>query len=133
MVPMVRVALVMVSGVAPVLIKVAVWMALVVATVCATNERVVGVRRETKPVPVKDIVTVPRPVLTTNVPDREPSAVGVNVTLIVQVALIATVPGQLLVCAKSPVVEMLLIVNGALLLFVSVTICGGVVKPTASG
>jgi hypothetical protein len=54
----------------------------------------------------------------------------VNVTLIVQPAPAATVVPQLFVCAKSPVVVMLVIVNVAVPVFVSITFCAGLVVPT---
>ena len=64
-------------------------------------------------------------------------AVGVKVTLMTQLALVARVAGlmgQLLVGAKSPllvpVVVMLLIVSGALPVFESVTACGVLGVPT---
>jgi hypothetical protein len=57
---------------------------------------------------------------------REPFAVGLNVMLMVQLAPVAKVDPQVLVCAKSPAVvpaiEMLLIVILALPAFVRVTI-----------
>ena len=66
--------------------------------------------------------------VTVNVALREPVAVGVKVTLIVQVPLAATVEGlkgQLLVCPKSPglvpVKPMLVMVNAVPLGFESVT------------
>ena len=63
--------------------------------------------------------------VTVNVALRDPVAVGVKVTLMVQVALAAKVEGQLLVCPKSPglvpVKPMLVIVNAAPLGFESVT------------
>ena len=66
---------------------------------------------------------------TLSVPLRAPVAVGVNVTLIVQLVLAARVEGlkgQLLVWAKSPllvpVIEMLLMVSAELPLLVRVTV-----------
>ena len=68
---------------------------------------------------------------------REPVAVGVKVTLIVQVALAAKVEGlrgQLLVCPKSPglvpVKPMLVMVSAAPLGFESVTALAVLVMPT---
>ena len=68
---------------------------------------------------------------------REPAAVGVNVTLIVQDAPAANVlepVGQVLVCAKSPafvpVSPMLLMLSPALPLFVSVMLWGLLLVPT---
>jgi hypothetical protein len=69
-------------------------------------------------------------------PLRVPFAAGVKVTLIVQVAFAASVlepVGQVFVCAKSPAfvpaIVILVIVSGALPLFVSVTVCGLLVVP----
>ena len=63
-------------------------------------------------------------------PYRLPTAVGVNVTLIVQVAPIARVEGHVSVCAKSPVGAIPVISSGALPVLVNVTACGGLVVPT---
>src|SRR4030081_2434216 len=63
-------------------------------------------------------------------PVRVPSAVGVKVTVIVQLALIATLLPQVLVCAKSPLAAMLLMVNVAVPVFLSVTFCEAFVVPT---
>jgi len=65
-----------------------------------------------------------------NVPGRVPVAVGVNVTLIVQFAFAASVAGsvpQVFVCAKSPEVAIVLIVKLPVPVFVSVTVCAGLV------
>jgi hypothetical protein len=66
--------------------------------------------------------------------DRVPLAVGVNVTLIVQLAPAATLDPQVLVCAKSPgfapVSEMLWIVS-VFPRLVSVIVCGLLVVPTS--
>ena len=75
--------------------------------------------------------------VTVNVALRDPMAVGVKVTLIVQVPLAARVEGligQLLVCPKSPglvpVKPMLVMVNAAPLGFESVTAWAALVAPT---
>ena len=56
------------------------------------------------PVPVSEIVCGLLEALSVmvNVPLRVPPPVGVNVTLIVQLELAATLEPQVLVCAKSP-------------------------------
>jgi len=63
--------------------------------------------------------------VTVNVALRDPVAVGVKVTLMVQVAPVAKVEGQLLVCPKSPelvpVKPTLVMVKAAPLGFESVT------------
>ena len=64
---------------------------------------------------------------------RAPAAVGLKVTLKVQLAPAASVAGnapQVFVWAKSPLVAMALIVSGALPLLVSVTVCAALVVPT---
>lgn len=75
--------------------------------------------------PVASLVTM-------TLPDSEPSVVGVKVTWIVQVAptaKLAGLTGQLLLCAKSPVMAIPLIVTAILPLLVSVTACGALVVP----
>src|SRR5580704_5846291 len=62
--------------------------------------------------------------MTVSVPVRAPTAVGANVTLIVQVAAAARVAGatgQLFVCAKSPEPAIALIVKGPVPELVSVS------------
>ena len=65
-----------------------------------------------------------------------PVAVGLNVTLTVQVALMASEEGQLLVCAKSPglvpAIVMLESDRAAVPVFFSVTGCEALVLPTAN-
>jgi len=60
--------------------------------------------------------------VTVNVPVLVPPVVGLNVTLIVQLPPAATDEEQLFVCAKSPLVAMLVIVTELLPLFVKVTV-----------
>lgn len=62
-------------------------------------------------------------------PDLAPLAVGVNVTLIVQVAATPRLPGQLLVCEKSPVAVIEVIANEAEPLLVSTTGCDALLVP----
>ena len=89
--------------------------------------------------PVPDRATVRGLLLdvseTVSVPAREPDAVGLNVTLIVQLAEAARLlPHVLLAIKKSPwfvpVVAMLLIVIEALLPFFRVAVCDPLVEPT---
>jgi hypothetical protein len=68
--------------------------------------------------------------VTLKAPLRVPTAVGVNVTLIVHVPFTASVLPQLLVCAKSPLTAMLLIVSAPVPLFVNVTVWAAEVVPT---
>jgi hypothetical protein len=63
-------------------------------------------------------------------PVRAPAAVGVNVTLIVQLAPTASVLPQLFVCAKSPLAAIEPIVAPVVPLFDSVVDCAAVVEPT---
>src|SRR5213593_2962406 len=67
---------------------------------------------------------------------RLPVAVGLKLTVIVQVALTASDAGQSFVCVKSPgfvpVRAMPLIVSGAVPVFCSVDVCGALVEPIAS-
>ena len=60
-------------------------------------------------------------------PVRLPSAVGLNVTLIVQLAPAATEPPQVLVSAKSPLDDMVLIASGAVPVLLRVTACAALV------
>jgi hypothetical protein len=64
------------------------------------------------------------------VPVRVPDAVGVNVTLMVQLAPAATELPQVLVWAKSPLAEMLVRLSEALPVLESVTDCAALVVPT---
>ena len=65
-------------------------------------------------------------------PDWKPSAVGVKVTLTVQLVWAAKLVPQLLVCAKSPVVKMLVMLTVVAPVFVTVTGWDGLVTPTPS-
>src|SRR5260370_9051623 len=64
------------------------------------------------------------------VPVRLPDAVGVNVTLMVQLAPAATELPQVLVWAKSPLAETLVRFSEALPVLESVTDCAALVVPT---
>ena len=75
--------------------------------------------------------------VTVKVPERVPLAAGVNVTLMVQLELAASVEGvsgQLFVWPKSPGFvpprAMLLMVSGAVPVFESVTVCSALVVLT---
>src|SRR5437879_1521006 len=67
--------------------------------------------------------------VTVSEPARLPSTVGVNVTLIVQLAPAATEAPQVLVSAKSPLEDMALIVSGAVPVLLSVTACATLLVP----
>ena len=85
----------------------------------------------TIPVPLRLTVWgLPAPLsVTLNVPLRGPDAEGVKVTLILQLPPAANVVPQLLVCAKSPLAEMPVMVSGPVPLFVRVTVCAALVVP----
>lgn len=71
--------------------------------------------------------------VTVRVPSRVPVVVGLNVTETVQFAPVLSddgLNGQVLVCAKSPVVPIAVIVKGAVPLLVMVTVCAVLVVPT---
>ena len=60
-----------------------------------------------------------------------PAAVGVNVTLMAQLAVGAKPVPQVLSSAKSPVTVMLVMVNAAVPELVRVIVCGALVDPSA--
>ncbi len=68
--------------------------------------------------------------LMVSVPLLAPPAVGVNVTLMEQVAPPGRLAPQLLVCWKSPLVEMLVMVKGAAPVLRTFTVFGALVVPT---
>src|SRR5438046_2161529 len=134
--------LVIVNGALPVFESVTAWAGLVVLTCWLPKGTEEGVRVTVGTVPVPERLTVcglpvalslkVRPAL------RLPAAVGVNVTLMVQLVLAASVEGlmgQLFVWPKSPGFvpprAMLVIVNGALPVFESVTAWAGLVVLTS--
>ena len=133
--------LLMVRGALPVFDSVTVLGGLVVFTFCLLKVRLVGDRVAVEPTPVPDTPAVWGLLLalsvTVNVALRAPVAVGVKVTLIVQVPLAAKVEGlmgQLLVCPKSPgfvpVKAMLVILSAVLLGFERVTALAALGVPT---
>ncbi len=88
------------------------------------------------PLPLKPTVCgLPEALLLmVRVPVRAPMTVGLNVTSIVQLvsaARVAGLIGQFVVRAKSPLVAMLAIGNGAVLVFDSVTVCPGLASQPA--
>src|SRR5216684_7744525 len=66
-----------------------------------------------------------------SVPVREPLAVGVKVTLTVQLELATTLAPQLLVCAKSPLACIPLMLTAVCPGFDSVTGCEALAVPSA--
>ena len=94
---------VMLKAALPLLVRVTVCAALVVLSTWAANVRLAGARLTVGPTPVPVRVTVcglPGALsVRVTAPLRGPGTVGVNVTLIVQVASAATLDPQVLVCA----------------------------------
>src|ERR1700730_772563 len=90
------------------------------------------VEPELAPVPVR--LTVARPFVAlleiVKEPVRVPAAVGVNVTLKVQLAPAARLVPQLFVCAKSPLTAIELIDADAFPVLCTVTVCAALVVPT---
>jgi hypothetical protein len=136
--------LVKVTGPVPVLVTVTFCAGLVEFIGCDANVRLLGVT-----VTVGAVVVVPVPVsgtacglpvalsATLIAPVRVPAAVGLNVTLIAQWALAASVAGltgQVLVSAKSPlfvpVTVIPVMVNAVVPVLVNVTLCAALVVPT---
>ena len=95
-------------------------------TRCAEKVKEVGERLTTGavPVPVRLTVCVAGLALSVRVkePLREPLAVGVKVTLRVQLAPAATLEPQVLVWEKSPLTVMLVMLRVAFPVFLSVTL-----------
>lgn len=81
------------------------------------------------PAPVKVILDAPLVVLSVTVrtPVRLPVLVGVKVIRKAQLAFTASVNGQPLVSAKSPLTVMLVTVKGVWPLLVMITVCAGLV------
>ena len=81
------------------------------------------------PVPVSETLCGVRGALSVNctAPFRVPVAVGVKVTETMQVALTAMLVGQLLVCAKSPLATIPVILSTAEPLLVTVIVLAGLV------
>jgi hypothetical protein len=129
--------LVMLSAALPVLLKVTACGGLVVPTVWLLKVKLVG-DKDT----AGDPLDVPEPIrltvcglllalsLTVIVPVSVPVVVGLNVTLIVQLAPAAKLEPQLFVSAKLALVAMLLIVRLVVPVLVSVTGCAVLVVPT---
>ena len=137
----VSVMLLTVRATLPVFDSVTVLGGLVVFTFCLLKVRLVGDRVAVGPTPVPDTPAVWGLLLalsvTVNVALRAPVAVGVKVTLIVQVPLAAKVEGlmgQLLDCPKSPglvpVKPMLVMLNAVLPGFERVTALAALGVPT---
>jgi hypothetical protein len=119
------------NGESPLLVSTRDCGALVVATTCPPKTRGTGIMLATGAIPVPlnvtlCVVTVELSV-TVRVADRDPRAIGLKVTDIVQLPPAATLAPQVLVCTKSaalvPARAIELIVRGARPLLDSVTVC----------
>ena len=118
--------------------NVTVCAALVVPTVWLPNARLVGVTAtEAAPVPFSATVSVGLAgslLMILSDADRAPTAVGLNVTLIEQLAPATRLAPHVLVWAKSPglvpVRLTLVIVSGAVPVLDNVTVCAALVVPT---
>jgi hypothetical protein len=115
-----------------------VWAEEVAPTVCVPKMRLEGDSEAPGAVdtPVPDKLTAcGLPVASSvieNVPVLEPEVVGVKVTENEQLPPARTVPPQVLVFAKSPVMPVEAIVSVAVPVFVRVTVCAAEVIPTVS-
>ncbi len=125
--------LLMLSTPFPVLLRVTLCAALVAPVSCAANGSVAVERLTTGPVAVPASATVCGLPLALSVmvrvPVRAPSAVGLNVTVIVQLAPAATLAPQVFAWLKSPLTPMLVMFNAAVPVLLSV-IVWSVVEPT---
>src|SRR5438876_1409192 len=122
----------------PVLVSLMVWAALAVPAISVPSARPLTDRLTSGPMPVPARATVwtlpPMPLLSSVIvsePVRLPGRVGVNITLNVQVAPIASVEPHELVSLKSPVAAMSVRDKEELPAFATLTICGGLEVPTA--
>jgi hypothetical protein len=92
-----------------------------------------GAKLKSSPVPVSETVCGLSAALSVRViaPVRLPVAVGLNVTLIVQLAFTARLAPQLFVWAKSPLAEMFEMLSGSAPELVRVTVCALLVVPVS--
>ena len=129
--------LVTLSAAFPLFESVTICGAVVISNNSEVKVRLTGDRPTMGPVPVPLRTTFcvlpATPLLlsvTVNVPVRLPSAVGLNVTLIVQLAPAATLVPQVSVAEKSPPAAMLVTLNTALPVLLSVTGWAALLVPT---
>jgi hypothetical protein len=126
----------MLSAMEPVFVRVACWEALDEPTLVPGKLKEEGnseaLAPGVRPVPVSDAACeLPEASsLTVSVPFRAPPAVGVKVTLIVQLEPAPRLAPQVFVCAKSPLAEMPAMFSVALPEFVSVICFPALVVPT---
>jgi hypothetical protein len=103
--------------------------------VCDDEEPAGVASVKSSPVPLRLTVCVlfGTPLLlsvTVRVPVRVPLAVGLKVILTVQEPFALTLPPQVFVWLKSPLMPMLLMVSAALPVLLSITVCEALVVPT---
>src|SRR5580698_1389273 len=124
-----------VADVVPELVIVTAWVGAVEPTRVLGKDRLAGLAFSTGPgaVPVPERLTVlVPPALTVSVPVRLPAAVGVNVTLTVHELFAAIDEPQLLVWAKSPVVEIDVTGTAAPVGLDTVAVWAALVEPVAT-
>ena len=125
----------MVNPAVPEFVSVTFFALLVVPIACMLNVRLVGEKLAlgAVPVPLRFMLCglLLASVVIVRLPNREPVAVGVNGTVIVQLAPGFKLDPQLSLCAKSPVVAMPLMFSITVWLFVSSTFCPTLVVPTS--
>lgn len=125
----------------PALVNIKTCATLLVPTVTVPNASVAGVRAACGAVGVTPVQLSADATwgmgdgkFAASVAERTPVAVGVQVTLMVQLAPIASVAGHALVCANElgfvPKIEILLKVSAAVPVFESVSVCEELVVPT---
>ena len=122
----------------PVLVNVTVCAALMLPTAWLLNVSVLVERLTTgtaSPMPDSGTVcvlpaTFPVLSVTVRVPVLVPAAVGVNVTLIVQVVLAERIEPHVLLWLKSPAATMLEMLNGASPVLLKITCCAALATPT---
>jgi hypothetical protein len=121
------VMLMMFNTAVPELVRVTLWAALAVPTSWLEKLRLDGDTVNAgagRPVPANAIVwgLLAAPSVTVTVPYRLPTAVGLNVTLIVQLAPAPRLAPQVLLSAKSPVAVRLVIATAVLPVLVRVAL-----------
>src|ERR1700748_1588014 len=106
-----------------------VWLALA-PTSRLPKDRLVGeMVKSGTPVPVRVEVSVCAPALTESVPVRAPRAVGLNTTVIWQLAPPGSEPQLVEVTLKSPLAGATFTMELKVELFVQVKVCGAESKP----
>ena len=128
--------LVIIKAAVPVLLNVTACGALVVPKAWLEKVRLMADKLTTgagRPSPARPIVCGLSAALSVRVtePYRLPGAVGVKVTVIMHAIPGATLAPQVLVWAKSPLAEMVVMFKAALPVFVRITVWGALALPTS--